>query len=451
MRLSVVGPSVVRPGETFALKLAALDADGYPSRECESTAAVTHRGRTHEVVFQSGRPAVATLDGFSVHEPGFHRLAALLDGVMYPGNPIWCDAQTPRIFWGDPHVHTVLSDCHPDTCRSLDFCHIAARYLTGLDWVCAADHVSTGRGSVGKWNAQRAAAAAFNDPPDFVTLLGYEASLVGGAGGDNNVYFADDAPMWVDAYEGGDTRTLSEALAEYDCILIPHHTTRTGKHGELADRTYLGPERMPAVEIHSKWGTGEYRGNPNPLGKVHPGPAYAQDLLCMGYPLGFVAGTDSHATMPSGYGREPSHVGRLPGLTAVRAPVLSRRAVYDAIKARNCYAVGGERIIIDASIAGGRMGTEIGRPDPGAPRPFVARVAAESQILRIDVVRNRETVYSQEGDSWLAELEWEEALPLSDVLLPPAGYMTRPFVFYYLRVTTASGAQAWTSPVWLVT
>jgi len=207
---------------------------------------------------------------------------------------------------------------------------------------------------------------------------------------------------------------------------------------------------MPVVEIHSKWGTGEYRGNPNQLGKVHGGPSFVQDMLAMGYPLGFVGGTDTHATMPGGYGHEPSHVGRPPGITAVWAPVLSRKAIYQGVKARSCYASSGERIIVDCRIAGVRMGTQRDDVDPAAPRRIEATVASEAQIESVEVVRNRETVFRQEGASWQLALDWTDTEPLAGVGLPPAGYLHSPFVFYYLRVTTAAGGQAWTSPVWLV-
>lgn len=450
----MVVPSFVRPGEPFSVKLAALDRMGYPSLECDAAARPIEaqaEGLGQAVSFESGRPAVASIDCASLPKEGLSRLAFGLGGQTFVSNPVRCDAKADdQIFWGDPHVHTVLSDCHPDRCRSLDFCFVCARYVTGLDWVCAADHVSNGRGSPGKWKAQRAAAAAFNDPPHFATILGYEASLKGGAGGDNNVYFADDAEAYVDAYDGGDVRTLSEALAGHDHIVVPHHTTRTGKHGELPAGLYLGPERMPVVEIHSKWGTSEYRGNPNALHKVHPGPSYAQDYLTRGCAFGLIAGTDTHATMPSGYGDEAGHIDRLPGLTAVRARRLTRADLFSSIRARNCYATSAERILVECSIAGAGMGQETAWPDPRVPRPVTASIAVESTITRVDIVRNGEDVYSQAGDGWEMQLGWTDDEPLADLAFPPAGAFSRPFVYYHLRVTCQSGAQAWTSPVWLL-
>ncbi len=442
-RLSVVAPSIVAPGEPFALRLAALDANGYPSIECDAAA----RADVGVLAFTTGRPAVGSLDGSALTDEGLYRIPVSLDGKAFLSNPIRCRANpTHRIFWGDPHVHTVLSDCHPGRCRSLDFCFVCARHVTGLDWVCAADHVSNGRTSPGKWRAQCEAAKLFDDPPRFATILGFEASLKGGCGGDNNIYFAGEAETYADAYDDGDVRTLAQKLAGQDSLIVPHHTTRAGKHGELADQQYLGRDLMPAIEIHSKWGTSEYRDNPNALHDIHPGPSYAQDFLARGMAFGFIAGTDTHATMPSGYGEDSPHIDRLPGITAVLAPNNRRGDLHQGLRARSCYGTSAERILIECDLP---MGAEVAWPDPNRPRAISASIAAESDVLRVDVVRNGRDVYSLSGTDWQATVDWTDEEPLSDVALEPAGAFSRPFAYYYLRVTCASGAQGWTRPTWL--
>lgn len=447
-RLSVVAPSIVRPNEPFAIKLAALDAKAYPSVVCDVAARPVDgpAPKLPEVGFEADHPAVATIEGARIPEEGWHRIGFELEGETWLSNPIHCSADARPIYWGDPHVHTVISRCHPTQCRSLDFCFVGARYMSGLDWVCAADHVSNGRCDKGKWEAQRRAVRIFDDEGRFAAVLGYEASLAGGAGGDNNVYCRGDLEDFVDHYEDGNTRTLADALPG-DCFIVPHHTTRTGKHGELSDDIYPGPDRMPVVEIHSKWGTSEFRGNPNALLQTHDGPCFVQDLLAQGYPLGFIAGTDTHATMPSSFGDDSQQLHGLPGMTAARADALSHEAIFDAILARDCYGASGERIIIEESICGGRMGRVI---DSGEPCRMAAAIAAETEIVRVDVVRNGEDVYTIPGDGWRAELSWTEEAGLSEVASEPRGWFDRPFAYYYLRVTCASGAQAWTSPVWVV-
>jgi hypothetical protein len=64
-RLSVVAPSIVRPNEPFAIKLAALDAKAYPSVECDAVARPMDgpAPKLPEVRFEADHPAVATIEG----------------------------------------------------------------------------------------------------------------------------------------------------------------------------------------------------------------------------------------------------------------------------------------------------------------------------------------------------------------------------------------------------
>ncbi|HUU42167.1 MAG TPA: hypothetical protein VMX57_00220, partial [Planctomycetota bacterium] len=356
------------------MRIALADDLGYPSVEFGGTVTVCGAVATPgavDVTFERGRSAVAQVRGVTLAAAGLHRFEAELDGRTFHSNPVKCEADPGRrIWWGDPHVHTVLSDCMTSTCRSLQFCYVAARWFAGLDFVCAADHVSNGRCTVGKWMEQRAACDAWDDAGEFVTLHGYEASLKGGAGGDNNVYFLGKLPLFVDEYEQGNARTLAAKLRgehpDLEFIVVPHHTTRTGKHGEFTDAIYPGPDVMPVVEIHSKWGTSEYRGNPDPLEKIHPGPSYVVDLLNQGFPLGFIGGTDTHSTMPAGFGTE--HLKRNPGMTAVMTGALTRENLFRAIVRRNCYATSLERIWLEVEIAGASMGRIVDGFDAARPR-----------------------------------------------------------------------------------
>jgi hypothetical protein len=461
--VSVAAPTVVGLGEPFDLKVSVVDERGFPSLEFDGEIAVGGPSAAMPVArvpFHRGEPAVASVRGVTLRSARLHRYVAWLGDRTFFSNPVLC-AEEPgeRIYWGDPHVHTVLSSCHADRCRSLDFCYSAARYLCGLDWVSAADHVSNGRCDLGKWKEENAARDLHDDPPAFATLPAYEASLKGGAGGDNNVYMTRAPAMFADAYEDGDVKTLCAALAESlgegEFFVVPHHTTRTGKHGEIPDEIYPGPELMPAVEIHSKWGTSEFRGNPNPLKKIHPGPSYAVDLLARGLVLGFVGGTDTHATIPSGLGVNPpegnvpdaSHIDRLPGLTAARARRLDRRSVFEAIKARRTYAASLERIYLDGRISGLGFGEIGGWKDAGAPRLVEATAAAQSDVAKVEVVRNGEVVHCHEGSAWHERISWTDSAGGEEAALE-SKHLGR-FVYYYIRVTAASGAQAWSSPVWL--
>ncbi len=451
--VAAVLPTVAAPGRPIAVRVAVMDAMGYASLECDG--AVRIRGpfagdETVEVPFEPGRPACARVEDVALAGAGLLRGEATLGDLASPTNPVLCtDRPHTPVWWGDPHVHTVLSRCHPDRCRSVQFCYAAARHFAGLDWASAADHVSNDRCELGKWKEEAAASDAHNDPPEFVTVPAYEASFRGGAGGDNNVYMRQWPDLFVEGYEDGTVLSVCQALAEKlpesDFFVVPHHTTRPGKHGEVPDAIYPGPDRMPVVEIHSKWGTSECRGNPNPLKRVHGGPSYAVDLLARGLRLGFVGGTDTHSTMPAGFGND--HLDRLPGLTAALAPELSRDAVFDAVRSRRCYATSLERVYLDVETAGAGMGEAVDWPDAARPRSVRATAAAQSEITSIDVVRNGETVYGESPGDWQGRLEWTDEAGLAGEALE-SPHLGR-FVYYYVRVTCASGAQAWSSPVWV--
>ena len=67
----------------------------------------------------------------------------------------------------------------------------------------------------------------------------------------------------------------------------------------------------------------------------------------------------------------------------------------------------------------------------------------------MDVVHNGENVFIMPGEGWRARLRWTDEQDLAQVAVEPRGHFERPFVYYYIRVTCTSGAQAWVSPVWL--
>jgi len=450
----VVVPTITAVGEKFSARVAVADETGFASLEVDG--AVTLRraegGAAVRVPFRRGAPAVAEVRGLSIAAEGLYRLTGELGGRTFHSNPTRCTKSPPeRIYWGDPHVHTALGDCMTSFSRSANFCYVAGRWLSGLDWVAAADHVSNGRCTPGKWRDQAATSNQFNDPGSFATLPAYEASLQGGAGGDNNVYMRRWPEMYVDEYEEGNVRTLCDRLEEVlepgEFFVVPHHTTRTNKHGEIGPDIYPGPERMPVVEIYSKWGAGEYRGNPDPLTKIHPGPSYVADLLAAGWPLGFVGGTDTHATMPGGPAPEPEHVMRLAGITAVHAAALTREDVFAAMAGRNCYAASGERSYLEVTVVGHTPGRIVGPPDPAAGRTITVLAAARGDIRSIDIVRNGATIATSSPGDWSARFEHTDTDPLEGLWLD-SPVMGR-FVYYYVRLTCASGARAWSSPVWI--
>lgn len=453
---SITIPSITGTDEPFTVKTAVLDKNGYPSLECDETILLKNgqSGQSIPVRFEKGRPAIASIKNVQNNAEGFFRFSAELNNTVFYSNPSLTEKMPRyRIFWGDPHVHTVLSDCHADLARSVHFACAAGKHLTGLDWMSVTDHVSNGRSSPGKWREGIAVTGLYRTPSEFVVLPGYEASLKGGAGGDNNVYCTKYPDIFVDDYEQGNVKTLCEKLrikaAEqgFDFFLVPHHTSRTGKHGEITDDIYPDPGLMPAVEIYSKWGSSEYPGNPQSLLNPYKGKGYAVDYLTQGFTAGFIAGTDTHATMPSGGGEEPPHIPYPPGFTAVRAPVLAEKEIFNAVKEKKTYAACEERIFLEVklndALSGGCVtGSTI------RSRKISVTAAAPGSIEKIEIIRNGEVIHSSSVNNWTAGTEFTDDKDIKNCWLESK--RSGKFVFYYVRLRCFSGAQAWSSPVFFI-
>jgi hypothetical protein len=453
----IVAPTVVRPSESFSLKIALIDEHGLVVTDHRDQLKITlpNENLNIPVSFLKDEPALAQVSEVSIANEGFFRFETEVNGKKYYSNPIYSSKDyNTNIYWGDPHIHTVLSNCNVIRSRSICLCFNAARYLSALDWVSAADHVSNGRCDLGRWKEQVAASNVYDDSPDFVTLPAYEESLKGYAGGDNNVYMNKFPSLFIDEFEEGNTKTLCEKLEEkgkdeeFEFFIVPHHTSRPKKHGEIPDEIYPGPELMPVVEIHSKWGTSEYRGNPNPLKTIHDGPAFVVDLLNKGLKLGFIGGTDSHSTLTfaKGAGIESDNIDRLPGITAARSANLDRQSIFDSIRHRNCYAASGERIFLDFNLNGQSMGTSINMQE-NHPRNISIIALGKSDIYTVEIIRNGKTIKKFKPNDWVFKAEYTDDDELNDLCMNST-HIKR-FVYYYIRVICATGASAWSSPIWI--
>lgn len=451
----IVVPTIVRPGEEFSVKIALTAENGCAVIDYSDAIEVTQKdaGVSFNVTFKKGQPALAKVNGITIGKEGIYRFESTVNGNTCYSNPVYCSSSyANNIYWGDPHIHTALSNCNASRCRSCNFSFNAARHLSCLDWAGAADHVSNGRCELARWKEEVAVSNAYNDEPEFVTLPAYEASLSGGCGGDNNVYMSEFVSLFVDEHDGGNSKTLCEKLGEkakeegFDYFVVPHHTTRPGKHGEIPDEIYPGKDLMPVVEIHSKWGTSEYRGNPMALHDLHDGPSYAVDLLEKGLALGFIGGTDTHCTLTFGYGKgfEADHIDWPAGITAVKCDDLSRRSVFDSIKNRNCYAAAGERIFLDVKV----NGTDMGQFTKKAGKNELSIIAAgQADIDTVEIIRNGEVIKTFEPDGFSFTGNFEDTAEFDEICLD-SKHLGK-FVYYYVRVRCKSGSTAWSSPVWI--
>ena len=115
-----------------------------------------------------------------------------------------------------------------------------------------------------------------------------------------------------------------------------------------------------------------------------------EDAIRNGYKVGFVANSDGHKGRPGASHPGASTFGAYGGLTCVLAESLTREAVFDAIKARRCYAVtGAQRIHVELAVNGLPMGAA-GRAE--GPVTIAGRAVGTGPIERIDVFRGLEHI-----------------------------------------------------------
>ncbi len=266
-----------------------------------------------------------------------------------------------RHYFGDIHVHTRLSPCAREHGGSTaDNCRFAIDERAS-DFIAFADHDS--RMSESAWRETMDELDGFEKPGSFATLLGYEWTSF--LFGQINVYSkSKDLPLLSCADPRSETPPrLWKALTEWGgpAFTAFHHPTRPGMPvtWEFCDR-----KLMPVAEIYSGWGNSEHFGAPKQKpGRCVPGTCVA-DALARGHRLGFVGGGDTHNGRPA-----------MRGVTGVLATELSREAIFDAIRARRCYATTSEKIELDFRVNGYPMGSVI---------PFTPYTADLMYPLRIE-------------------------------------------------------------------
>lgn len=475
-RVQLTIPSVLAAGEEFRLKITVFGPEGLPAEHyrrplCfEADSGVS--GLPAQVAFAPGDRGCLEIGGLRAAKPGVVRITARPFGG--PGvvcsNParVW---ETPpwRLFWGDLHVHTVLSNCSAWACKSPEFAYEYAR-TTHLDFAAAADHLRGIHADPVRWPWLQRAARRFDQPGAFVPFLAFESSHRTGCGGDINAYYRDlDGPyFWCEGLgmEGNVPQvTLGDLWAFLDgtgqrYLTVPHHTGRAAKYRDFSDPVH-GHEREPLFEIYSGWGSSECRWNRYPLARGNSeGPCYFRDALRAGCRYGVIASSDDHLTMPGGQGpaalssgqkRLDWHIHR--GLAAVRAPALTREALWEGLRGRDCYATTLDRALLDFrvdDIPAGRSAA-VSRRDPLARARTVTvdYVPGVPEAAVVTVVRNGEEIARLPLDAAGGSLSWRDETPLEQALLRDAPFHPAPFAVYYLRVESGFGQTQWSSPVWL--
>jgi hypothetical protein len=480
-QVRVTIPSVLATGESFSLHLTVFGADGMPTA-----------GQGELVTFGlspgvTGLPSAVRLDpacqgmteitGLTAVGPDYAQVRCEIDGLAISSNPAWIFRDPPyRVYWGDLHIHTRLSNCQQWSCKSPTFGYLYARDAAHLDFAAAADHLRGIASEPDRWDELQRCVRLFDEPGRFVPFLAFESSHKTGMGGDINAYYQGlEGPyFWVDREDmkgNSPSVSIEDLWAFLDAtqkryLTIPHHTGRGGKYRSFDDRTY-DPGREPLFEIYSAWGSSEMHPSRYPLAHGHTDrPAYFVDALRAGCRYGVIASSDDHTTMPGGETRNwgrPCGPQALAGyhhkgLAAVRATALDRNHLWEAMVARNTYGTTYARNLIDVRMGVLTMGQQaaVSPRDPlWARRRITVRFSLEDPgevyavLMRNGQECQRKTLLWNRPQRPVEEVSFEDPEPLDRIAIRQAVFFPDPFVVYYVRLEMPNGQTQWTSPIWL--
>jgi hypothetical protein len=385
-RLVSIAPTTVRPDEPFTALVKAEDLWGNPCERFSGAVALSSEGGAIDglparVEFKAGDVAVARLEGLRLADAG--REARIVAAV--PASPLRAGSNViralapgqPRAFWGDLHGQTRATV----GTGTIEEYFAFGRDVALLDMMChqANDFQVTEE----EWRRLRREIDRYHEDGRCVIFVGYEWSGMTPGGGDRNVmYRGDVASLHRSSHAEVDdmadaatdcfpvTRLFDQFAGRDDVLLIPHIG---GRYADIVG--FHDPGLEPVIEIYSDWGRFEW---------------LYEDALRRGYRVGFVANSDGHKGRPGASHPGASTFGAYGGLTCVLAEALTRDAVFEAIRARRCYAVtAAQRIHVELTVNGLPMGAE-GRL-AGSVR-VRGRVVGTGPIERVDVFRGLEMI-----------------------------------------------------------
>lgn len=438
--LHAVTPTTLEPGEAFELLIAVLDHEGNAgiafegSAEIDVPSGVELATRVEFAAADLGHKRVAGV----AREAGVYRIPVRVtprDGPENPAlrtrtNPMIVEPGIARVHFGDVHGHSNLSD---GTGTPEDYFRYARDYA-GLDFVALTDHDHWGIRFLDQhpemWERIQSATRENNAPGLFTTLLGYE--WTSWLHGHRHVLYFEDRGEVYSSMDGRyeTPRQLWDALEGQPAMTFAHHSAG----GPISTNWAYPPDPVlePLTEIVSVHGVSESYDAPGTIYNPVRGN-FVRDALHVGYRFGFIGSGDSHDGHP-GLAHVANDGGS--GLAAVFSEKLDRESLLKAMRARHTYATNGARSFIEVSIDGVPMGGTLPPWEEGAPdmQTLSIRVIGESAIQEVEVVRSGATSKVELGTA----LQWsvEREIP-----------RLRRGEYHYVRVVEASGAMAWSSPI----
>ena len=398
-----------------------------------------------------------------INTPGIHYILVhdFVTQNSYWSNPIIVsdvENTDPKIYWGDIHCHSALSDGS----GSPEHHFYYAQNIACLDFNALTDHGETMQFTAGALEMLEKSANDAYQPGKFVSFQGIE--WTNAKTGHFTCIFSDNKliknPV-LSYFSVSTPQQLWKALDDFTnstgcrALALPHHTT---KDEYIMDWTYINPKYVKIVEVTSVHGEClfEQRDPLNYRGCGDPPPVYTpgtsiMDAFKMGYRMTLYASSDEHDGHPGhSLGHTDAYIGHqrpwttwvnridLPypgGLTAVRALSLTRSSIFSGLEHQRIYASSDHgRPFLDFTINGVPVGDgstlEVSNPQiareinimiaqDGAPpankRPLSAYVTPDwkpNWRSKIEIFKNGELVFWIPIDKPVARVKYVDTLPI---------------------------------------
>jgi len=436
--LNIVVPSVVERDEDVRLRLRVVTQVGLPDYDFDGVFRIEGQGNVEFPNPMSMEPdpeGFYYTSGIRFHSTGVQFLRGVVPGdtVKALANPVnVVEHADYRIYWGDLNGHTDLSSGN----RPPGVYFWYAKAVALLDFVALTDNDAwEGRSLDDETFAEMVEVAMgdMEEPGRFVGLPAFEWTSP--QYGDRLVYFAKPPPELPTVAAGYDTPEKLQAALPADALVAVPHPSGSQQNPAAPPGSV---DHADLVEIYSAVGIFESPLSHRPSTHETEG-AFVTDLLKNGLKPGFIADSDTRLTTPGNprpipHGDFPYPAGR----TAVLARELTRESVLEALRERRCYATTGPRYLLEFTVDGNLMGSELEVPS-GHRAKVYGSLGSTTNWVRVEIVAPEGTLAvltPEPGRSDVVEITAETA--------PVTGP-----TWVYVRGVDEFGGMAWSSPIYL--
>jgi hypothetical protein len=418
-------PSMVEVGKPFEMQIRAED---------EFFNLATNYNGIVKIIDEKGKTVLENIQlkngiavtSVAINYEGPQRFRVSDKNLNGRSNPcrVFCKLPADKIYWGDIHGHTNISDGLGD--NAYDY-FAFGRDVAHLDVCALTDHGHF------NWPQTIDAVKKFYAPGKYVTILAQEAGA--GSDGYNLYYKHDDTPhirTWPDRIDVL-LRDLYDQFNKKDPEIItgPHYFSGNGSDSRYPFECPFDNRIERFVELCSVHGTNEYLGNPRPAPAANNKTKFMQYGLAKGLRFGVIGSGDGHDSHPGRTICGPYHG----GLAAFMAPELTREAIWNALWNYKVYASSFDRIYLEFTINNQPMGSDI-TVKSGSRLKVHYYVIGQTDEVKVFLIRNNEEYKIDSTDKGIIEVNLEDTPIAKDN-------------FYYLRVVQDNGERAWSTPIWV--